>query len=182
LRHPPFGVEFQPNGGNPEDPVNAAYDDHFLTAENESGGTVFDIIQNLIDQKLFSPEHSATYSSEADLWTLVEFGFPTNAYEILANQLQLPKNAIGAETTIRNRLRHEKTLSTEESERVIRLLRIFATARNLYGSTDKAIEWMHKPRRFLPEKDPVTPIELAATDVGARLVEEKLLRTTYGVF
>ncbi|QEO96922.1 hypothetical protein [Xanthomonas oryzae] len=161
--------------------MNAIYEDENLL-KDDTDSTIFDVIQDLITTNEPRAAHQANYYSEADLVSLVALGFPTSAYETVADWLHLPKNAIGAETTIRNRIRNEKTLNSEESERVIRLLRVFTTAKNLYGSSKKAVEWMHKPRRFIPGKEAITPIELSALDVGARLVEEQLLRTTYGVY
>ncbi|WAH62786.1 hypothetical protein [Xanthomonas hortorum] len=161
--------------------MNAIYNNEILVTD-DTETTIFDIIHNVFSQHDFSSERQEKYHSEVDLVGLVELGFPTSAYEIVAGQLNLPKDAIGAETTIRNRIRNEERLNAEESERVIRLLRVFTTAKNLYGSSEKAIEWMHKPRRFIPGKEATTPIALSALDVGARLVEEQLLRTTYGVY
>lgn len=121
-------------------------------------------------------------SSEADVLGLVESGVTTSVYEALSDLLDLPKDAIGAETTIRHRLKTKSRLTPEESERLVRIVRVYAMALGLFGSPEKALAWMHKPVKYLPEKPAVTPLALAARDAGARLLEDKLQRTAYGVF
>lgn len=49
---------------------------------------------------------------------------------------------------------------------------------NLIGS---ATSMRRRLARYLKDADPVSPLELAATDSGARLMETRLRRTAYGM-
>jgi len=73
----------------------------------------------------------------------------------------------------RNRL-----LSPAASERAERLARITALAQQALGDADEAREWLTTPRALLSYR---TPIETAATDLGARLVERILHNIEYSL-
>lgn len=119
--------------------------------------------------------------SEADILNLVQNGVTDTVYIKVAQHLQLPKDAIGAETTIRNRLKSHSRLNADETERLLMIGRVYAMARALFGSDEKAIAWLHKPARYLRDTAPIAPIELATRDAGVRLLEEKILRTAHGM-
>lgn len=119
--------------------------------------------------------------SEADILSLVQSGVTDTVYSKVAQHLQLPKDAIGAETTVRNRLKAHSRLNADETERLLMIGRVYAMARDLFGSDETAIAWLHKPARYLRGAPPVAPIELAARDAGVRLLEEKILRTAHGM-
>ena len=119
--------------------------------------------------------------SEADILSLVQSGVTDTVYIKVAQRLQLPKDAIGAETTIRNRLKSHARLNADETERLLMIGRVYAMARDLFGSDEKAIAWLHKPARYLQDAPLIAPIELATRDAGVRLLEEKILRTAHGM-
>lgn len=119
--------------------------------------------------------------SEADVLGLIERGVTEKTYQLVAHRLGLPKDAIGPETTIRNRLRTHARLNADESERLVRIARVYAGALSLFGTAAKALAWMNRPARFVPDKPPITPMALATRDAGVRLLEEKLLRTAHGM-
>lgn len=121
-------------------------------------------------------------TSEADVLGLIESGVTDKTYRLLVTHLDLPKDAIGADTTIRNRLKNDARLNADESERLVGIGRVYAIAVSLFGSKEKAVAWMHQPAKYLPEKPPITPLALATRDAGVRLLEEKLLRTAHGMF
>lgn len=125
---------------------------------------------------------NVSLQSEADILELVGKGIAKADYTRISKRLELPKDAIGAETTIRNRLKTAKRLNLEESERLVMILRVYSAALALFGSNEKALAWLHKPARYLRDHEPVAPIELAKREAGVRLLEEKLLRTAHGVF
>ncbi|HEU0276231.1 MAG TPA: antitoxin Xre/MbcA/ParS toxin-binding domain-containing protein [Rhodanobacteraceae bacterium] len=66
--------------------------------------------------------------------------------------------------------------------RAERVARVLAEAIALFGSEEAARVWMNTPGEFAPGQPPVTPAELAASEAGARLLEERIRRTTHGVF
>jgi putative toxin-antitoxin system antitoxin component (TIGR02293 family) len=76
-------------------------------------------------------------------------------------------------------LDEHKPLSTEESERVVRLARVFAEAKHVLGSEAKARLWLQKPNRTLRGE---TPLHLLDTDIGANAVFDELGPIEHGVF
>jgi len=121
-------------------------------------------------------------NGEADVLDLIQKGVTGAVYSKLLSRLELPKDAIGAETTIRNRLKSAARLNADESERLVMIVRVYASALSLFGTEEKALAWLHKPARYLREGPPVAPITLAKFEPGVRLLEERLLRTAHGVF
>ncbi|MFQ5985544.1 MAG: antitoxin Xre/MbcA/ParS toxin-binding domain-containing protein [Alphaproteobacteria bacterium] len=71
-----------------------------------------------------------------------------------------------------------KRLSVVESEKAERLARVFATAEEAYRNKDKAHRWLRAPN---PELDGKTPLEIAATELGARQVETILWQIAHGI-
>jgi putative toxin-antitoxin system antitoxin component (TIGR02293 family) len=71
-------------------------------------------------------------------------------------------------------------LSSEESERLLRLSRIFEKAVALFeGNVDAAITWLKRPKRALGDKSPLT---YSRTELGARQVEDLIGGLEHGVF
>jgi putative toxin-antitoxin system antitoxin component (TIGR02293 family) len=119
----------------------------------------------------------------ADLLAAVRHGLPFKALEAIASQLDLPTAAIGALLGIPQRTfaRRRKTLqlSPQESDRLYRLAHTFAMAAEVLGSPIKARQWLLSPNRALAGE---VPLQWLDTDIGARQVEEVLLRLSYGMF
>jgi putative toxin-antitoxin system antitoxin component (TIGR02293 family) len=67
---------------------------------------------------------------------------------------------------------------TDESERLFRLGPIATLARDVPGSAEKATRWLHTPNRALGHRVPLRQLD---TDLGARQVEDVLLRIAHGV-
>ncbi len=74
--------------------------------------------------------------------------------------------------------KRHRLLSPAASERAERLARITALARQALGDADEAREWLTTPHALLSYR---TPIETAATDLGARLVERILHNIEYSL-
>jgi putative toxin-antitoxin system antitoxin component (TIGR02293 family) len=71
-------------------------------------------------------------------------------------------------------------LTPEESERLLRIARIFEHTVGLYaGNVGQARQWLVTPNRAL---DQHTPLDFARTEIGAREVEDVIGRLMYGVF
>jgi putative toxin-antitoxin system antitoxin component (TIGR02293 family) len=81
--------------------------------------------------------------------------------------------------TLSHRKARRSALSREESDRAVRVARITALAEEVFGDRERALRWLREPKQRF---DLRTPIDLLATDVGARLVEEMLLQIDHGVF
>lgn len=76
-----------------------------------------------------------------------------------------------------HRASRRQNLTTEESDRAVRLLRILVIAEDTFDDESKARAWLRRPLMSLNNR---TPLETAQTEVGARVVEEILAAITYG--
>ncbi|MEM8873875.1 MAG: antitoxin Xre/MbcA/ParS toxin-binding domain-containing protein [Planctomycetota bacterium] len=71
-------------------------------------------------------------------------------------------------------------LNELESDRLLRLARVFEAATELFGGDEKlASAWLKEPARALGN---VRPLDMARSDVGAREVEQLIGRIGHGVF
>ena len=73
-------------------------------------------------------------------------------------------------------------LSSLETERLMRITRVVSEATLLFGDETSALKWLNTPGDFLHDENEVTPMKLAETDPGARIVEALILRTAHGIF
>lgn len=78
----------------------------------------------------------------------------------------------------RTRARSGEPMTSEETDRGLRLARIATQADRVFGDRDKAARWLRKPNRTAGNQSPITLLE---TETGAKLVEDLLVRIEYGV-
>jgi putative toxin-antitoxin system antitoxin component (TIGR02293 family) len=81
--------------------------------------------------------------------------------------------------TLQHRRSRRERLTVEESDRVIRALRVLSAAEGVYESRERALEWLRRPNPRLNDR---SPISLLKTDTGARIVEELLGQIDEGYF
>jgi putative toxin-antitoxin system antitoxin component (TIGR02293 family) len=62
--------------------------------------------------------------------------------------------------------------------KAVRVARITSLAEQAFGEPDRAWRWMRKSKRHFQGR---TPIEMLATEAGARLVEEMIYQVDDGV-
>ena len=91
----------------------------------------------------------------------------------LSRKLRIPQR------TLTRRLSHRSRLTAAESDRTVRLARVYASAVEMIGDEHKAVEWLQTPNRALGGE---RPLEKLDTDIGAREVEDILGRIAYGVY
>ena len=65
----------------------------------------------------------------------------------------------------------------DELARAVRMTRLMAVAERTFGSADKATRWMNRP---LAGFSGYTPLRLAETEAGARVVESYLDKIAWG--
>jgi putative toxin-antitoxin system antitoxin component (TIGR02293 family) len=111
-------------------------------------------------------------------------GFSVKTLEIFSSESNLPVAEIASLIEVPQRtLARRKVvgrLSSEESERLLRLSRIFEKAVVLFeGNVDAAIAWLRRPKRALGDK---SPLAYSRTEVGARQVEDLIGALEQGVF
>ena len=81
--------------------------------------------------------------------------------------------------TLARRKAAKEPLTIEETDKALRLERIASQAERVFGAPEKAHRWLRKPKRALQGE---TPVAYLATEAGARLVEEMLVRIEHGMF
>lgn len=79
--------------------------------------------------------------------------------------------------TRRHRAASQQPLTIEESDRAVRLLRIQTVAEDTFGDREKASLWLRRPLAAL---DGETPLDVAQTETGARVIENVLARIAWG--
>lgn len=94
-------------------------------------------------------------------------------------ELELAKRILCLSARTLARRKKEKRFRTDESDRLVRLARIGALAEATLGAREKAARWLHAQNRALGNE---TPLGRLDTDLGAREVEDLLLRIAYGVY
>lgn len=114
---------------------------------------------------------------------LIKRGFPFQTVAKAAAILSLSDRTLaeflGISKSTFDRRKLQGRLEADESERVYRAARLFAEALNVFEGVDKAAKWFGEPNRALGGHK---PIEMLATEVGSREVENILGRLLYGAY
>lgn len=113
----------------------------------------------------------------------LERGLPSTSLAQIAGMLNLPKQSIIAalrlaQRTITLREKTRKPFTLEESERLLRVLRLHRLARQVFTTDEAVAQWLSAPDRSLGMK---SPLEMLATDVGAAKVENLAQAMMHGV-
>lgn len=130
-------------------------------------------------------------------WVEVKRRASTTVVEKSVRAPQLPSRAVGrlaakllvtpevvlhvsdiSERTFQRRQANQELLTEAESDRVLRIARVAREAERVFGNGDKASRWLSVVSRVLGAK----PLDLLATDAGARDVEYELVRIDHGDF
>ena len=122
--------------------------------------------------------------SPGDLAHLVRIGLPAASVTALAEKLHLVNGALSRklgipQRTLSRRLSQASSLTPAESDRTVRMARVYAHAVEMLGDQGKTIEWLSTPNRALGGERPIDQLD---TDTGARMVEDILGRIAYGVY
>jgi len=121
-------------------------------------------------------------ASEADILQIVEGQLaPSVIKRLLA--LGLERGEVDAvvipQRTLQHRRSRREKLTLEESDRVLRLLRLLSLAESVYEDRDRALAWLRRPHARLGGR---APLSLLRTDTGGRIVEELLVQIDEGMF
>lgn len=76
------------------------------------------------------------------------------------------------------RRKSQEHLPPDESERIYRIGRLADLAEAALGGRSNAVHWLKERNQMLGD---ITPLEMAANEPGARLVEQLLGRIEYGI-
>jgi putative toxin-antitoxin system antitoxin component (TIGR02293 family) len=133
-----------------------------------------------MNQALFD----STESTPAAMMRRIRQGLPAESFVQAADQLGVSQEVLAtklglvARTLNRKRKAGEK-LSAQESERILRVARVWNAARILFRDDDAISQWLVRPCASL---DHASPLDLLDTDVGTAEVEGLIAGLAYGNF
>jgi putative toxin-antitoxin system antitoxin component (TIGR02293 family) len=108
-------------------------------------------------------------------------GLPISIVDSLVDSGRLSLGEIDRIVLPRKTLTHRRAigaLTSDQSDRLMRVVRVIAAAENTFGAFDKAHRWLRRPTSAL-EGD--APLELLDTSEGSRQVERLLGRIDHGL-
>lgn len=121
-------------------------------------------------------------ASEAEILRIVEGRLAPSVVKRLMT-LGLVRSEIDAAViptrTLQHRRSRREKLTVEESDRVLRVIRVLALTESVYGGRERALAWLRKPHGRLEGR---SPLALLKTDTGSRMVEELLIQIDEGMF
>ena len=83
--------------------------------------------------------------SERDALRAVTEGIASRSYRRVAATLAMPGDLVSPKSTVRRRLASNSRFNRAESERLLRLVRIYAEAMLLFGDQEAALAWLKLP-------------------------------------
>lgn len=132
----------------------------------------FLLLGQLLDARISSGADLAELASER---VAVEVIDRLSAHGLKVDELSF----IIPRRTLTHRRQHHERLSTDESDKAIRLAKIVAQATAAFDDHDKAMQWLRGAKRRFGGK---SAFDMACTEHGARLVEEALVQLDEGYF
>ena len=123
-------------------------------------------------------------TSPRELIRQIELGFSFSRLRLLESQSGLSvariASIIGIPERTLARRRNSGRLTSDESERLLRVSAVFEKAVDLFeGDRAAALKWLTSPKKALENE---TPLLYSRTELGAREVENLLGRLEHGVF
>jgi len=117
----------------------------------------------------------------SDLVRLVRGGLPVAAAQFLLDSGRLTAGELDQVVLPRKTLANRRklgTLTSDQSDRLMRVARLLAAAEQTFGSQDKAGSWLRRSTAALAGE---RPLDMLDTDEGARHVEALLGRIDHGI-
>ena len=118
-----------------------------------------------------------------DLIIKVKKGLPVSSFEKLRKKLGVSDNFLSQIVNIPKRTltrrKQQGKFNTDESEKVLRIARLYDQALEVFEDQQAAEKWLKEPARGLGE---AIPLKYARTELGAQEVERLLIRIEHGVF
>jgi putative toxin-antitoxin system antitoxin component (TIGR02293 family) len=113
---------------------------------------------------------------------LIRIGLPAGAFDATARALALTVDELAAKLgisprTLRDQRKRKVRLSSENTEKLVRIARIQTLARSVLSTDEAVAEWLRAPA---PALNGIKPIDLLDTDTGAREIEAVLHGIAYG--
>ena len=128
------------------------------------------------------PANLEAYRDRTYAIKAVKEGLPVEVYTVLKEEINVSGNVLSkalrlSERTILRRKR-EGRFKLVESERIMRLVRLYDLAKSVLEDLDNAVGWLQQKNVSLGME---TPLEYADTELGGREVEELLYRIEYNL-
>ncbi len=123
----------------------------------------------------------AVINTPFDLIRAVRAGLPVSAVHALMRSGRLSRAETDRVVLPRKTLAHRErigTLTSDQSDRLMRVARVLAAAEEVFGSREKAHQWLRRPTSGLAGE---APLDLLDTEEGAREVEIILGRIAHGI-
>ena len=126
----------------------------------------------------------AEQSSEAAV-SSIRRGFASQVVGDLAETFVLDQSSVarlvGVSTRTLQRIATDKQgrLDAVSSDRIYRLERVYRTAVDAFGDSEKAVGWFKRPNWLFKDQ---TPLELLDTEAGREQVEAELRKIQYGIY
>ena len=119
-----------------------------------------------------------------EILTQIRSGLPAAMFEQVASILGLSAGTLAAKLGIARRTVTRKRgngapLSSQTSEKLLRVARVRNLGRKLFATDEAVSEWLSKPDVSLGH---MAPLDLLDTELGAREVENLLRALVYGHF
>jgi len=121
-------------------------------------------------------------ASDHDLAKIVESRLPTKVIGSLIRHGLTDSNVyelVIPRRTLSHRKSRRQKLTSEESDRVVRLARAMALAEQVFADRNKALSWLRGAKRQFQGR---SALELLSSEAGAHLVEEALYQIDEGIF
>jgi len=120
--------------------------------------------------------------STADVVRAIRRGIPARSFAEVAAKVRLSKQDLAMKLGLAQRTMTRKQgagarLTADETEKIMRVVRIQNLARKLFTDDDATAEWLRTPA---PALKGTAPIDLLDTDMGAREVEALILGIAHG--
>lgn len=122
------------------------------------------------------------HGSTRDEIESVRRGYSVDRLDTMAQSLDVERSVFLAvmgmsERTLQRKAQRSGRLSAAISDRLARLERIIHAATEVFGTKEKAIQWLKRPSRALGTE---IPLHLLDTDAGTQRVERELRQIQYG--
>lgn len=116
-------------------------------------------------------------------WREIERGLPLSTLEEFSTYSGIAVKdfleVVIPARTLKHRRQKKESLNLDESDRLVRVARLYELAVKVFGDSDKARRWLTKPKMRFDER---TPLSMMHTGLGGQGVEEMLYQIDEGVF
>lgn len=138
------------------------------------------VIENVVHKLGGAPVLGVDVRSQADLAMAVQRRLPLASLKGLSlaglSEQEIERFVI-PQRTRRHRAEKNQPLTVEESDRAVRLVRIQSLAEDTFGDAGKGNRWL---RKELAELGGETPLTVAQTEAGVRVIETILGKIAWG--